>query len=522
MNPDSTSGSPPGPGERLAVAAVAAGFLYLVLFRGSVPLFPFTAGTNGVFLDEGLRILRGELPYRDFFEFVAPGNAFLNAGIMALLGPRVAVLTAAFVLQGALLAALLHAQAARLARPPWRLLPPLAFVVLAYAPYTLGDHKWPALGFVLAGLLVLGGGPLGRGRALGGGLLLGTSPLFTQDLGAGACAGALLHFAGAHSRSRMASLVLGCGLPGLVALGVLATQADLATILHDSLLFPAIRYPEFNRFYVSAGLSLRTLPREAAQLVLSGAGLLAALPLLRRDAEPRARLVAFVGLGVLLATLHRGLYPAALAVQTSLLAPLWARWLQQGRPEGSLGWVRRAALAIAALGLVHGSLGFVVWRRWLQPLVREEHRAGSVWVPQPLPELTWVEGHAAPGEPVFLLPARCGQYFLSGMRSATSFPYLIEGQSTPEQARRALAEIEARAPRIGVWDTRPAGAAPPVGPVLEPLLQGLLRLYDAQPLPSGVLLLSRKPGRASFLFRAGAVGSARVTGLPSRPPEWTP
>ena len=474
-----------------------------------------------MFLDEGLRILSGELPYRDFFEFVAPGNAFLSAGIMALFGPRVAVLTLAWVLQGALLAVLLHALAARLAGAHWRLLPPAAFVVLAYAPYTLGDHKWPALGFAMAGLLVLGGGTPGAGRSLCGGLLLGASPLFTQDLGAGACAAAVLHFAGTQARSRLAALALGSALPGLAVLGFLATRVSLATILHDSVLFPAVRYPEFNQFYVPSAMSLRTLPRDAAQLVLSATCLLSALPLLRRAAEPRARLAALVGLGVALATAHRGLYPAVLAVQTSLLTPLWARWIQRPQPEGGRHWARMAALGIMAVGLLHGSLGFVAWRQWLQPLEREEHRAGSVWVSQRLPELAWIESRAEREEPVFLLPARCGQYFLSGTRSATSFPYLIEGQSTPDQAARVLAEIEARAPRVGIWDTRPAGAAPPVGPVLEPLLQGLLRSYDAEPLPSGVLLLSLKPGRGPpSLFQAGAVGSARNLAGPS-PPEGT-
>ena len=110
-----------------------------------------------------------------------------------------------------------------------------------------------------------------------------------------------------------------------------------------------------------------------------------------------------------------------------------------------------------------------------------------------MPELAWVEAHTAPGDPTFLMPAKGGHYFVSRTRNVTSFPYLIEGQNTVEQGRRALAEIEAARPRVGVWDQRPwPRSAPGTDGPLAFLYEGLLRSYDAEALPNGAVLMRLK------------------------------
>ena len=152
-----------------------------------------------------------------------------------------------------------------------------------------------------------------------------------------------------------------------------------------------------------------------------------------------------------------------------------------------------AVAVVAAAGLLHGSVGLVVWRQLFEPMTREDHRAGAVWTPSPMPELSWIEAHTAPGEGTFLMPAKGGHYFLSRTRNVTSFPYMIEGQNTVEQGRRALAEIESARPRVGVWDQRPwpRSAPGPDGP-LAFVYEGLLRSYDAETLPNGAILMRLK------------------------------
>jgi len=494
---------PPPPRERLLVGAASGLILYLTFFRGATPIFPFPYGSNGIFFDEAARVRAGEVMYRDFFEFLAPGVVYLHALVLAMAGPSIRAVTVAMVMLGATLAVLVHAVSARICGAGWRLLPPAAFVILVYAPYVLGDHKWPALLCALAGLLVLAGRPPAPGSALAGGLLLGGSAAFTQDLGAGVMAGtvAFLAWRGTRPRSLLA-LVAGCAGPLVLAFAYFSWKAGARTVVYDWVLFPLQRYPETNRAYFDLVPSLRTLPRELAQVVLGLSGTAAGIRTLFETRRARGRpeteaagLVAAAGLGMVAAMGHRGLYPMGIAVQASLLLPVLARVLEraQGRGPRAVRLAGASIVAITAAGLLHGSVGLLAWRQIFQRMTWEQHRAGAVWVSTPMPELTWVEANTATGEGTFLMPAKGGHYFLSGTRNVTSFPYFIEGQNTAEQGRRALAEIAVARPRIGLWDERPWGRTTPGtnGP-LAFLYDGIVRDYDVEPLPSGVLLLRRK------------------------------
>lgn len=490
--------------ERILVGGGSGLVLYLTLFRGATPIFFFDFGSNGVFFDQAARVLAGEVMYRDFFEFLAPGVVYLHALVLLVAGPTIRAMTAAMVLQGALLALLFHALSARVSGRGWRLLAPAAFVVLVYAPTVLGDHKWPALLCALAGLLVLAGRSPAPRAALAGGLLLGGSAAFTQDLGAGVAGGAVAYLALRRAGPRsLLALVLGCAMPLALAFGYFSWKAGARTVLYDWLLYPLQRYPELNRSYLDLVPSLRTLPRELAQVVLGVSGAVAAVMTLIETKRARgggseaeaAGLLAAAGLGMVLAMGHRGLYPMGIAVQTCLLLPVLARLLERGHRQGprALRVLCGTIAAIAAVGLLHGSVGLVVWRQLLQPMTREQHRAGAVWAPAPMPELSWIEANTTAGEGTFLMPAKGGHYFLSGTRNVTSFPYFIEGQHPVEQARRALAEIEAARPRVGVWDQRPwPRTAPGTEGPLAFLYEGIARSYDVEALPSGVLLLRRK------------------------------
>jgi hypothetical protein len=490
--------------ERVTLGAASTAVLFLTLFRGATPIFPFDIGSNGVFFDQAARVLAGEVMYRDFFEFVGPGVVYLHALVMLGAGSGIRALTAAMVAQGAVLAVLVHALAARVCGPRWRLLPPAAFVVLVYAPNVLGDHKWPALACALAGLVVLSGRPKTAPATFTGGFLVGGSAVFTQDLGAGVTAGVVAYLALRRAPARhLLTLILGCAMPLCLAFAYFAWKAGARTVVYDWLVYPLQRYPELNQSYLDLTPSLRTLPRELAQVVLGVAGVTAGVVSLFAAARPRgeesgavvAGLVSAAGLGMVIAMGHRGLYPMGIAVQTCLLLPVLARALERGRGSGS-----RAARALAtattlvvAGGLVHGSAGLIVWRQFFQDMTLERHRAGAVWAAAPMPELSWIEARTAPGDPTFLMPAKGGHYLLSRTRNVTSFPYLIEGQNTVEQGRRALAEIEAARPKVGVWDQRPwPRSAPGTEGPLAFLYDGLLRSYDAETLPTGVVLLRLK------------------------------
>jgi hypothetical protein len=178
-------------------------------------------------------------------------------------------------------------------------------------------------------------------------------------------------------------------------------------------------------------------------------------------------------------------------------------------PRRPLAW---AAAGVIGLGLVHGTARVVAWRQFLQPMVRQQHRAGAIWTAQPMPELLWIESHTQAGDAVFLMPARGGHYFLTHTRDVTKYPYVIEGQHTVEQARAALKLLDGARPRVGLWDQRPwPRSAPETRGPLSLLFEGLGKRYDAERLPSGVFLMRR---REAWTEAEGGPGPPRGTVLP--------
>ena len=144
-------------------------------------------------------------------------------------------------------------------------------------------------------------------------------------------------------------------------------------------------------------------------------------------------------------------------------------------------------------GLAAAAITQIVWRQRVQPLTRQEFRAGAAWIGAPNRELPWLESRTRPGDRVFVFPAGGGSYFLTRTRNATALPYVIEGQATVAAQQRALAEIEAARPAVGVW-MGGQRVAPPAGAAsLDTLYEGILRSYQAEAtLPDGTLLLRRR------------------------------
>ena len=78
-------------------------FLYLRTFTlGGIPLIVSLDET--LYFEHGIRILHGQVPFRDYFTYVMPGSDLLYAGVFGLLGVH-AWLAQAFVIISAVLAA---------------------------------------------------------------------------------------------------------------------------------------------------------------------------------------------------------------------------------------------------------------------------------------------------------------------------------------------------------------------------------------------------------------------------------
>jgi len=154
-------------------------FLLAVAYFSSYALYGVNLFDEGYLLDPALRVLRGELPGRDFYHFYPPGRFYLLAGLMKLFGPSMSVERWLAVFLRAFEALLAWRLLARHTSRWWAL---TGFVGILLVPGPL--HK---VFFGLGAMLVLNGldwlldAPRDK-RFLAFGALLGIIMLFRHDV----------------------------------------------------------------------------------------------------------------------------------------------------------------------------------------------------------------------------------------------------------------------------------------------------------------------------------------------------
>jgi hypothetical protein len=146
---------------------------------------------EGYFLEQATRVLRGQLPYRDFDSLYTPGLLYLHALLLHLAGhPEVLILRGVGLLARVLLALGLYLLCRPLTRPLFAVLPALyVLVALDDIPVTWEPHPgWPSAALSVLTVLAFSRlpslGDTGRGRWLVGlGALTAVVFLFKQNAG---------------------------------------------------------------------------------------------------------------------------------------------------------------------------------------------------------------------------------------------------------------------------------------------------------------------------------------------------
>jgi 4-amino-4-deoxy-L-arabinose transferase-like glycosyltransferase len=146
----------------------------------------FSSGDEGVLLAGALRILHGQVPYRDFFFFQAPGPLYLIAGWLRLFGATlVAARWLAFLVNALMLAGLaLLGKALKLSRASLAVLF-LSQAALGFVVWPIVSHHWMvnAALFLSAACLVFSDRGEGLGWLVGAGALAEVGGLMLQDEG---------------------------------------------------------------------------------------------------------------------------------------------------------------------------------------------------------------------------------------------------------------------------------------------------------------------------------------------------
>jgi hypothetical protein len=281
-----------------------------------------SVGDEGILLHGAMRMLGGEVLYRDVFGILPPAGYLIvctwmkvfGMGLVAVRGLAIAVIVAitALTYLATNLAARSRGLAASLA---------IAWVLLSQGTLTVVSHHWLATAASMASavcLLVVASGTPGRWPALFAGMFAGAAAMVSSMRGALACAAVLaILLAVPTGRPRLASAVVGMAVVPGAMVAYAASQAVLAVAFEEVILYPARHYTGIQALPFGAG----AWPQQLALVVLFPAAfLLAGFSLVQRrttwrDARLRtALLLATVGL--------LGSYPRPDAVHLAFTAPL--------------------------------------------------------------------------------------------------------------------------------------------------------------------------------------------------------
>jgi 4-amino-4-deoxy-L-arabinose transferase-like glycosyltransferase len=170
--------------EALGVGAMVLGVFALYAWSAGYWIDPID---EGYFLDMADRILRGELPYRDFTTYYTPGVFYLFALFFKLFG--ISILPIRLLMAGlrAVCALLLYGLTRRVAPWPFAVLPFAVVAALDHWPIEPEPHpSWPAIVLCLLTMEMVSRHLYsGRARWLAlAGLTTGLAFLFKQNIGA--------------------------------------------------------------------------------------------------------------------------------------------------------------------------------------------------------------------------------------------------------------------------------------------------------------------------------------------------
>jgi hypothetical protein len=180
---------------RWIMAALAAATFAVCCLRLFV--LPHTAlvlwGDAPGYAIKGVRLLGGELPYRDFFEFLTPGTDIVYALLFRCFGVSLWVIHLVMASLAALAALWMTWGASRLVRG-WFVVLPAALLMGFVLGFSLDPtHHWFSTVALMGAIWILFGGH-SLGRVAGAGAFCGLAASFTQTKGAAAVIGLVIYF----------------------------------------------------------------------------------------------------------------------------------------------------------------------------------------------------------------------------------------------------------------------------------------------------------------------------------------
>lgn len=498
--------SPAQPSPDRARHSVAAVVVFLIagsllwLMAGNL----FILGLDeGIYFDGGVRVLRGQVPYRDFFALTGPLSYWLEAAAFKLFGVTLAAGRVVMVLDVALLTALVYWLAARLAGKTTALIAAFTFFAfetgLSFRLYA--NHRWDssALGMLGVAFAFRGASTTSRRRIIlfASGFFAAAAAWCTPSVILLVVAVGLWLIADSKVRSFFPLYALGVVACSFPAIAVLARERALVPMLR-SMVWSVRNYSGPNRVYYGYG----AFPASSGWRALFGGAwgrthwlrvldfflalippLLPVLVYLSWLLRTRKRAAQLDGpkTGILLlliasAALLLSTYPRWSADELMFVMPVFyvlaAFLLERLAPPrwravlgGALAGVAAITLAVSVSGLTR------------EPVIHT--RVGTLRaVPQDQQLISQLDAAIPRGSSLFVDPYLPVVYFLTGGVNPTRFDFLEPGMMTAHDTAVVLSELEAHPPQRVVYFEFPAATFFSIWPNARPR-KTRLKILDA-------------------------------------------
>ncbi len=505
--------------QAIAATIFAVTVAYLWIFRRYTSMEP----DEGIVLEGAQRILRGEVPYRDFFSYFTPGSYYFLALLFKIFGSSFLVARTALVFFGGIYSAVAYFLARRVCSRASAIFV-AAVVALTTLPYRFEVlHNWDStLWACLAVYCAVRWLESPRWTwAFATGSLASLTCLFEQSKGAGLVLGLGAGLVGIAFMDRQRSLwnrttnlgvALGMAWPFLVTVAYFGAQHSLSVMLADWF-WPLHHYSLANHVpygYQNWSDATRHLlfgsgsltERAITVLALSPCFLVPALPLaavgllvywvvqMWRQAESRAVAAHYVlvcsALSGLLLSVVIG---RADIIHFMYLMPLFALvlgWMIDGRDIPGRLFRRIKPFFIFYIAVAFLMFAAPMLLRALNARAQIQTRRGVILVPARDTVLEYTQAHVAAGAKILVYPYLPLYYYLTDTSAPTRYEYFQPGMHTPQQAEEMLREISAaRVPVVlfegAFWEKIPSSwpGTPLSATVRDPIADYIQHEYRA-------------------------------------------
>jgi hypothetical protein len=448
-------------------------FLICYLRSFALPNTPILLwGDQLGFATKGTRILAGEIPYRDYFEFVTPGTALVYGLLFRVFGVSVWMPNLVMGFLAATMALLMTLCARRVVRGGFILLPGLLLVGFVLYGSLDATHHWFSTVAVMAAVWVLfDGSSFGRVAVAGG--LCGLAASFTQTKGVAVTVGLVIYLVWQARREgwrssecwRRCFVLCGAALGVFIAVnGPFVLVAGIERWVESVIIFPA-RYFRSVSSNALSGFWFEFKARRGGMKWIFFPFMYVGVPMVyaaffavvwrrgkvdRGEPWDKLMLVAIAGVAMLAV-----IAPSLSIRRISTVSPpamILLGWLLSRR-----GKMLSAAAGVLGVASVGAALGLGVQMQ-MRPGSYLELPVGRVVIPDRgvYEVYGWMAEHTRPGQWYFGLPPL---YLPLGLRNPTPLEAPAPGEfSRPEQIALAVEGIEER--RVPLMVLRPAMYVP--------------------------------------------------------------